>query len=142
MTGVTIMGMERGLYTGPMVATRETPVDGKTAGGLTEELAGIGAALMVEVLERLDHITPTAQPAESVTYAAKIEKEEARLDFSRSAVEVERQIRAFNPFPGAFFEYGGERIKLLADDGNGRAGVPGTPTAHGQESRQEERRGG
>ena len=132
-TGVTIMGMERGLDTGPMFAARETPVDGKTAGELTAELAGIGAALMVEVLDRLPDLKPLAQPEEGVTYASKIEKEEARLEFSRSAVEVERQIRAFNPVPGAFFEYGGERIKILAATVDARGGEPGTTIDHGLE---------
>ncbi len=132
-TGVTIMGMERGLDTGPMFAVRETPIDGKTAGELTEELAASGAALMVEVLDDLPRLTPTPQPQEGVTYAAKIDKEEARLDFSGSAVEVERHIRAFNPFPGAFFEYGGERIKILAATVDDRSGTPGTTIDHGLE---------
>ena len=125
MTGVTIMGMERGLDTGPMFAVRETPVDRKTAGDLTGEIARMGAALMVEVLERLDSIEPVPQPTGGVTYASKIEKHEARLDFGRSAGEVERQVRAFNPMPGAFFEVGGERIKLLAADPVGGHGAPG-----------------
>jgi methionyl-tRNA formyltransferase len=96
-------------------------------------LAGIGAALMIEVLDRLTDLQPPAQPEEGVTYAAKIEKQEARLDFSRSAAEVERQIRAFNPIPGAFFEYGGERIKILAATIDDRRGEPGTTLDHGLE---------
>ena len=133
MTGITIMGMEKGLDTGPMYAVRETPVDRKTAGELTAELAATGAAMMVEVLDGLSGYTPTPQPEAGVTYAAKIEKQEARLDFTRSAVEVERQIRAFNPFPGAFFEYGGERIKILAAEVDERSGPPGTTIDHGLE---------
>jgi methionyl-tRNA formyltransferase len=125
-TGVTIMGMERGLDTGPMFAVRETEVDGKTAGELTEELAGIGGVLMVEVLERLPELEPVPQPEDGVTYASKIEKHEARLDFSNCAVAVERQVRAFNPAPGAFFQLGGERIKVLAAEIVGVAGPPGT----------------
>jgi methionyl-tRNA formyltransferase len=113
-TGVTIMGMERGLDTGPMFAVGEAPIDGKTAGDLTEELAAIGAALMVEVLGDLGAYPPQPQPEDGVTYAAKVGKHEARLDFSQPAQAVERQVRAFNPSPGAFFEYGGERIKVLA----------------------------
>jgi methionyl-tRNA formyltransferase len=113
-TGVTIMGMEKGLDTGPMFAVRETVIGRKTAGELTAELAGIGADLMVEVLDRLAEIEPVPQPEDGVTYAAKIEKAEARLDFGRSAAEVERQVRAYNPAPGAYFEFAGERIKLLA----------------------------
>jgi methionyl-tRNA formyltransferase len=125
-TGVTIMGMERGLDTGPMFATRETPVDRKTAGDLTDEIARIGAALMAEVLDRLDEIEAVPQPAEGVTYASKIEKHEARLDFAHDAEAVERQVRAFNPMPGAFFEAGGERIKVLAADPVAASGAPGT----------------
>ena len=123
VTGVTIMGMERGLDTGPMFAVRETPVDRKTAGELTDEIARMGADLMVEVLGRLEEIEPVPQPQEGVTYASKIEKHEARLDFTRDADAAERQVRAFNPMPGAFFELGGERIKILAADvlpGEGR----------------------
>lgn len=125
-TGVTIMGMERGLDTGPMYLVRETEIDGKTAGELTQELAAIGAALMVEVLGDLGACAPAPQPDDGVTYAAKIEKQEARLEFSLSARAVERQIRAFNPSPGAFFEYGGERIKVLAarvDEGDAEPGT-------------------
>jgi methionyl-tRNA formyltransferase len=126
LTGVSIMGMERGLDTGPVYAARQTEIDGKTAGRLTEELAAEGAALMAQVLDRLDGITPRVQPDEGVTYAAKIEKAEARLDFSKPAVQVERQIRAFNPAPGAWFEVAGERIKLLEASVTDRAGAPGT----------------
>jgi methionyl-tRNA formyltransferase len=114
ITGVTIMQMEKGLDTGPMLATVETPVDGKTAGDLTTELAERGARLMVEVLADLPAYPPVVQPDERVTYAAKIEKAEARIDFTRSAGEVERQVHAFHPAPGAFFELAGERIQLLA----------------------------
>jgi methionyl-tRNA formyltransferase len=124
-TGVTIMAMERGLDTGPMYAVRETLVDGKTAGELTDELAGIGGALMVKVLERLAEFRPVPQPEDGVTYASKIEKHEARLDFHQPAVAVERQVRAFNPAPGAFFELAGERIKVLAAEISDLAGPPG-----------------
>jgi methionyl-tRNA formyltransferase len=126
ITGVTIMGMERGLDTGPMFAVQETEIDRKTAGELTHELARIGGALMVDVLERLAELEPVPQPEDGVTYAGKIEKHEARLDFTQAAVTVERQVRAFNPAPGAFFELGGERIKVLAAEIDGLAGPPGT----------------
>lgn len=125
-TGVTIMGMEQGLDTGPMFAVRNTEIDGKTAGALTAELAALGGALMVEVLDRLAEIRPTPQPAEGVTYASKIEKQEARLEFGASAIDVERRIRAFNPAPGAFFEFATERIKLLAATVIDQQGIPGT----------------
>lgn len=113
-TGVMVMQMEAGLDTGPVRASAATPVDGKTAGELTAELAEMGARLMVDVLGDLDRYLPVAQPGEGVTYARKIEKSEARLDFHASAGAVERQIRAFNPVPGAFFEYAGERYRVLA----------------------------
>jgi len=125
-TGVTIMQMERGLDTGPMLATVETPVDGKTAGELTIELAEEGAALMVQVLADLPAYPPVVQPEEGVTYANKIEKAESRLDFGQSAVQVERQIRAFAPTPGAFFELDGERYRVLAAEVTTGNGVPGT----------------
>ncbi|MFN3945531.1 MAG: methionyl-tRNA formyltransferase [Allosphingosinicella sp.] len=124
-TGVCIMGMEKGLDIGPVYARRATPVDGKTAGELTAELAAIGGALMADVLDRIDRIVPEPQPDAGVTYAHKIDKQEARLDFTRPAVEVERQVRAFNPAPGAFFLFGGERIKLLAAEAVGGSGAPG-----------------
>ena len=115
-TGVMIMQMEAGLDTGPVRATASTAIDRKTAGDLTDELAGLGAALMVKVLADLDAHPAVAQPDDGVTYARKIEKAEARLDFSQPAEAVERQIRAFNPVPGAFFELGGERYRILAAD--------------------------
>ncbi|MCC6941608.1 MAG: methionyl-tRNA formyltransferase [Novosphingobium sp.] len=115
-TGVTIMQMERGLDTGPMLAKIATPVACKTAGELTSELAEAGAGLMVQVLADLAAYPPVVQPDEGVTYAHKIDKVESRIDFTRAAVEVERQIRAFAPAPGAFFELEGERYRVLAAD--------------------------
>ena len=112
-TGVGIMQMEAGLDTGPVRLEGRTPVDGKTAGELTDELSAMGAALMVQVLGDLDAYPPVAQPEEGVTYAPKIDKAEARLDFTKGSLEVERQVRAFNP-PGAWFEFQGERIRVLS----------------------------
>lgn len=125
-TGVMVMQMEAGLDTGPVRATAVTPVDRKTAGHLTEELAQLGAGLIVEVLADLDGHPAIAQPKDGVTYARKIEKSEARLDFSQSADAVERQVRAFNPVPGAFFEFQGERYRVLAADITEAAGEIGT----------------
>jgi methionyl-tRNA formyltransferase len=113
-TGVTIMRMELGLDTGPMLAKARVPIDDKNAGQLTEELSEIGANLMVEVLANLPSFPGERQDDASATYAAKIDKAETRIDFSRSASEVERQIRAFAPTPGAWFELDGERVKVLA----------------------------
>ena len=125
VTGVTIMDMEAGLDTGPMRAKYVTKIEGKTAGALTAELAQAGAALMVEVLDDVAQHPPMAQPQEGMTYAAKIAKAEARIDFTRPAIQVERQVRGFNPFPGAFFEYGGERFRILAAQIEHEDGAPG-----------------
>ncbi|MBG6119405.1 MULTISPECIES: methionyl-tRNA formyltransferase [unclassified Sphingobium] len=125
VTGVTIMDMAAGLDTGPMRAKYVTKIEGKTAGALTAELAQAGADLMVEVLDDVAQHPPMAQPDEGVTYAAKIAKAEARIDFTRPALQIERQVRAFNPFPGAFFEYGGERFRILMAQVEHEDGAPG-----------------
>ena len=125
-TGATIMQMERGLDTGPMLLREATPVGGKTAGDLSSELAAIGARLMIEALARIDTIAAVPQPAAGVTYAAKIGKAEARLDLSADAVDLERMVRAFNPAPGAFVMVNGERLKLLAAEVVDAGGAPGT----------------
>jgi methionyl-tRNA formyltransferase len=125
-TGITIMRMEAGLDTGPMLLAEPTPIGGMSAGELTAELADIGARLMVRVLADLSAHPEVAQPEIGVTYASKIDKAEARLDFSRSALEAERQVRAFAPAPGAFFELEGERYRVLAAElaeGSGRPGA-------------------
>jgi methionyl-tRNA formyltransferase len=124
ISGVTIMQMEEGLDTGPMLLKRELDIDGKNAGQVTEELAQLGAQALVEWL---DHPTePEPQPADGVTYASKIDKAETRIDWSRSAEEVERQVRAFAPAPGAWFEANGERVRLLeAAVGHDASGAPG-----------------
>ncbi len=125
VTGVTIMDMEAGLDTGPMRAKHVTPIEDKTAGALTQELADAGAELMVEVLDDLTLHPPMPQPDEGVTYAAKIDKAESRIDFTQDAHAIERQVRAFNPFPGAFFAYQGERFRILAAHVEHHAGAPG-----------------
>jgi methionyl-tRNA formyltransferase len=124
-TGVGIMQMEAGLDTGPVRLEARTQIGRKTAGELTGELAMLGARLMVEVIADLAGHSPVAQPDEGTSYAAKIDKAEARLDFGQDAATIERSVRAFNPAPGAWFEVAGERIKLLAADivdANGPAG--------------------
>ncbi|MFM9978538.1 MAG: methionyl-tRNA formyltransferase [Sphingomonadaceae bacterium] len=113
VTGVTIMAMEAGLDTGPMLATVETPVATKNAGALTDELGRLGAGLLVDVLANLAAHPPVPQPDTGVIYAPKIDKSEARLDFLVSAPQIVRQVRAFAPNPGAFFETGSERIRIL-----------------------------
>ncbi|MEG3151624.1 methionyl-tRNA formyltransferase [Sphingomonas sp. ZT3P38] len=126
-TGVGIMQMEVGLDTGPVRLEGRTSVDGKTAGELTTELSAMGARLMVEVLADIPAYSAVPQPETGVTYAPKVDKAEARIDWSRPASDVERQIRAFNPVPGAFFEMGNERVRLLAAEVLPTAGgAPGT----------------
>ena len=124
VSGVTIMRMDEGLDTGPMLLKRELDIRGKSAGQVTEEIANLGAAALAEWLT---HPTPAEpQPSEGATYASKIDKAEARIDWSRGAEDVERQVRAFNPVPGAWFEVEGERIKLLdAAVGKDASGEPG-----------------
>ena len=125
-TGVTIMQMEAGLDTGPMLAKVTTPVDGKTTGELTAELAAQGADLMVAVLADLSAHTAEVQGEDGVTYAHKIDKAEARIDWGQPAEQIERQVRAFAPAPGAWFEFEGERCKVLAAElvaGSGGAGT-------------------
>ncbi|MDQ3246445.1 MAG: methionyl-tRNA formyltransferase [Pseudomonadota bacterium] len=123
VTGVTIMEMEEGLDTGPMLLRRELPIDRKNAGQITEELEKLGAAALLEWAGSPRAGEP--QPEDGVTYAAKIDKAEARIDWSRSADEIERQVRAFAPAPGAWFEVNGERVKLLDVEVTEAAGQPG-----------------
>ena len=126
MTGVTIMQMEAGLDTGAMLLRGDTFVAGKTTGDLHDELAAMGAKLMVETLARLTQITPQPQEEDAACYARKIAKSEARLDFSKPASLLEREVRAFSPFPGSWFELGGKRIKLLRAQLAEGTGAPGT----------------
>ena len=126
VTGVTIMKMEAGLDTGPMLAFARTPIEDKTTGELTEELAEIGAQLIVGTLIDLAALHPLEQDDDKATYAAKIDKSEARIDWSRPAEEVARHIRGLSPFPGAWFELDGERVKVLrAKRVEGAGAAPG-----------------
>ena len=125
VTGVTIMQMEAGLDTGPMLIKREVPIGHKNAAQLTEELAKIGAELMVQYLVAPDRYPPEPQAEEEVTYAAKIRKEEARIDWAFPALQILHQLRGLAPFPGAWFEVNGERVKLLdaaVVEGDGQPG--------------------
>lgn len=126
VTGVTIMQMEAGLDTGPMLATVRTPVEDKTTGELTEELAELGAQLMVGTLIDLDALHPVEQDHEAATYAKKIDKAEARIDWSRPAQDVVRHVHGLSPFPGAWFEMDGVRVKLLRAEMAEGSGEPGT----------------
>ena len=119
VTGVTIMQMDAGLDTGPMLLRGELPItDTATAATLHDALAEQGARLIVEALEGLANgsLHPTPQPADGVTYAAKLARDEGRLDWSLSAEEIGLRVRALNPAPGVWFDWGDERIKLLSLD--------------------------
>ena len=127
-TGVTIMQMEAGLDTGPMLHKVSVPVGRKTTGELFDELGDLGAAAMVAVLADLPAFPPVAQDDAAAIYAPKIDKAEAKIDWSQDAVAIERKVRGLAPFPGAWFELEGERIKLLlAEVVEGETeGSPGT----------------
>lgn len=113
-SGVTIMQIAEGLDTGDMLLSQSLPITLQTTGGsLHDELAALGADLILQVLNNLPNIKPQPQDEALTCYAAKIEKSECRLDFSLPAVVLERKIRAFNPYPATFFEYNGERFKVL-----------------------------
>jgi len=124
-TGVAIMQMEAGLDTGPVLAEARTVIGTtETTAELHDRLSQMGARLIVDVLSRLP-LTAVPQPAQGVTYAAKIDKSEARIDWSRPAIEVDRLIRGLSPFPGAWCEVAGERVKLLSSSLADGAGEPG-----------------
>jgi methionyl-tRNA formyltransferase len=110
-TGVTIMQMEAGLDTGPMLATIKTEIGVKNIGQLTEELAQIGAGRLIDVLTDLSAFPPIPQPDTGILYAPKIDKSESHLDFLTSGTQIVRQIRAFTP--NAYFEIEGERIRIV-----------------------------
>jgi methionyl-tRNA formyltransferase len=130
VTGVTIMQMDEGLDTGATLLTESVPISpATTAGTLHDALAALGSRLVVEALAGLASGTLRAQPqaGEGVTYAAKLRREEGRLDWRRPAVELERAVRALNPWPGTWLEIAGERIKVLAAELAPMSGaVPGT----------------
>jgi methionyl-tRNA formyltransferase len=125
-TGICIMQMEAGLDTGPVLMREETAIlDTDTTAILHDRLAAIGASAIVDALARLDELDAVAQSDVGVTYAKKIEKAEAQIDWSRSAAEVDRQIRGLSPFPGAWFADGDQRVKVLMShvvDGSGVVG--------------------
>jgi len=126
-TGICIMQMEAGLDTGPVLLRETTPIGpAETTGDLHDRLSVMGARLITQALDRLDHLTPMAQPEEGVTYAAKIDKAEAAVDWTRPAEDLSRQIRGLAPFPGAWTTKDGDRIKLLGAKVDPGQGVPGT----------------
>jgi methionyl-tRNA formyltransferase len=129
ISGVTIMRMDAGLDTGPMLMKESVTIGPKSnAGWLHDELSAMGARMIVEALARLEagRLEETPQGSEGVTYAAKIDKAETRIDWTRPAAGIERQLRAFAPAPGAWFELEDERIRVLAGTVTGDRGEPGT----------------
>ena len=125
-TGVAIMQMEAGLDTGPVLLADCTMIGPKdTTGDLHDRLADMGAELITKALSTLDSLVPSQQPEVGVTYASKIDKEEARIDWSKPARAVDRLIRGLSPFPGAWCEIDGERIKLLRSTVASGSGTPG-----------------
>ena len=127
-TGVAVMRMDPGLDTGPVALMRRVAIGPReTTGTLHDTLAQAGATLMVEALALLEAGTLglQAQPADGATYARKIEPNEERIDWTRSAGDIDRQVRALSPFPGAYCELGGERVKVFAAEPvEGRVGAP------------------
>lgn len=125
-SGVCIMQMEAGLDTGPVLLREALEIgETETTGTLHDRLSKMGARLIVDALCQLDTLRPEPQPEESVTYATKIDKAESRIDWTRPAAEVDRLIRGLSPFPGAWCEIAGERVKLLLSRQAEGSGAPG-----------------
>jgi methionyl-tRNA formyltransferase len=128
-TGITIMQMDEGLDTGPMLMQAKRAIGASTtAQDLHDSLAVLGAETVVAALAKLQPglLKATPQPTNGVTYAPKLTRDEGRLDWKRPALELERQVRAFTPWPGAWFEHAGERFKVLAATIAEGKGTPGT----------------
>lgn len=125
-TGITIMQVEAGLDSGPMLLAEAIAIDPQDSSAtLHDRLAALGAKLVVEALARFDQLVPVAQPETGVTYASKIDKAEARLDWNQPAASLARRLRAFNPFPGAVATLAGEPVKVWRGDVLAASGRPG-----------------
>ncbi len=126
-SGVSIMQMDAGLDTGAVLLKREVAIEADdTAASLHDRLAALGAEAIVAALRDAENLKPVPQSDDGVTYAEKIDKAEARLDFTRSATELARDIRGLSPFPGAWFEADGVRVKVLRADALQDEGTPAT----------------
>lgn len=126
-TGVTLMKMELGLDTGPMISVRSTPITKEdTNATLMDRIAHIGADLLVEALEHPYDLTWTPQPEEGVVYAEKLQKSEGRIDWTQSAEVIARRIRAFTPFPSVYFVHGDLNVKVWEAEPVAGEGAPGT----------------
>lgn len=125
-TGICIMQMDDGLDTGPVLLRKSVPIRAEdTTETLHDTLAYVGAKSVVNTLENIDKLDPEPQPSEGVTYAEKIDKSESRVDWTEPAVVVDRKIRGLSPFPGAWCELDGIRIKLLQSTLANGSGAPG-----------------
>jgi methionyl-tRNA formyltransferase len=125
-TGVCIMQMDAGLDTGPVLLRQATPIeDNETTADVHDRLSELGAQLVLRALANLGTLVPKQQPEEGVSYAHKIDKAESRIDWGLPAAQVDRQIRGLSPFPGAWCEMAGERVKLLRSNVTTGSGVPG-----------------
>ena len=124
--GVTLMKMDAGLDTGPILMQKSFPIAAdETTNSLTEKVASLGAGMLVEMLANPANITITPQPTDGVTYAHKLMKPVGKLDFSQPAEVLERKIRAFSPFPSSFTEHNGTQIKIWQATVVDQKGVPG-----------------
>ena len=125
-TGICIMQMAAGLDTGPVLLRAATPIGAEeTTADLHDRLSQMGADLILRALDTLPSLTPEPQPDDGVTYAQKITKDEARINWTRPAAEIDRQIRGLSPFPGAWCDIAGERVKLLRCHPTAETGAPG-----------------
>lgn len=131
-TGITIMQMDEGLDTGPMLTQQTHPITDETTGGnLHDSLAELGSRLLLDALDQLSdgRLSPQPQPDDGATYARKLSRNEAHIDWALPAVSIERMIRAFDPWPGAYFNLGKHRIKILkAEVTDEKGNVPGATT--------------
>ncbi|MEX0312308.1 MAG: methionyl-tRNA formyltransferase, partial [Tateyamaria sp.] len=126
-TGVCIMQREAGLETGPVLMRAATAIHPtETTADLHDRLSDMGARLIVKTLDTLPDLTAQPQPEQGVTYAHKIDKAEAAIDWSGDATDVDRQVRGLSPFPGAWFDHDGTRIKVLGSELADGTGAPGT----------------
>ena len=128
-TGVSIIQMDEGLDTGPLLAQRRMAMPPRaTTGGFEADLAEIGARMLIETLVGLAEgtVKPAEQGEDGATYARKFDKKDGRIDWTRPAEEIDRQVRAFSPWPGAWFDLADSTVRVLSADPVERSGVPGT----------------
>jgi methionyl-tRNA formyltransferase len=126
-TAICIMKMDEGIDTGDILAKKTIKLDPKYTSGIwAAKAADIGSKMMLEVLDNIDNIIPIKQTEDEVTYAHKLTKEEALIDWQKPAIEIQRLIRGLNPWPIAYFKYLGENIKIYEAEIIDQSGIPGT----------------